>query len=134
MRLWSIFVLLLALMHASYGHADAPLPGRLGLDSEQSRELAGIEASYRKEFAALRQAYNRESRALRRARLANDSAEVARLTMVTDAQREQLAGMRQAQDLRIAALLRPDQQARFAAYVQERQQMVGSSRDERLFE
>ncbi len=127
-------LLAITLLWSTASLADASLTTRLGLDIDQSRQLADIEADYRREFASLRQVYNRESRALRRARLANDSAEVARLTTVTEGLRQQLIALRKAQDARIAALLRPEQEARFAAYVEERRQMDGSSRDERLFE
>jgi Spy/CpxP family protein refolding chaperone len=82
----------------------------------------------------VRQDHNREARALRRARLANDSAEVERLTAVTEALRQQLTALRVAQDEGIVALLRPEQRPLFDDYVAERRQMVGSSRDERLFE
>lgn len=134
MRLLCTFLLFIALCWSLPALADAPLPARLGLDVEQSRELAGIEAGYRREFASLRQTYNRESRALRRAKLAKDSAETARLEAVTDGLREQLRGLRDTQDQRIAALLRPEQLPRFEEYREERRQMHGSSRDERLFD
>mgnify|MGYP001206686656 CR=1 FL=1 len=131
---YRILVLLVAILSSATCYADAPLPARLGLDSEQSRQLNVIEAVYRRDFAALRQTFNRESRALRRARLTNDAAEIQRLSDLTEGLREQLKAMRMAQDQRIAALLRPEQQAKFVAYVEERQQMLGASRDERLFE
>ena len=134
MRTCLQLLLAIALLWSTAAPADASLSARLGLDIDQSRQLAAIEADYRREFASLRQVYNRESRALRRARLANDSAEMARLTTVTEGLRQQLIDLREAQDARIAALLRPEQQARFVAYVEERRQMAGSSRDERLFE
>lgn len=128
------FVLLLALAWAGAALADAALDRRLQLDPAQARQLATIEAEYRRDFASVRQDHNRESRALRRARLANDSAEVDRLTAVTEALRQQLRALRVAQDERIVALLRPEQRPLFDDYVAERRQMVGSSRDERLIE
>ncbi len=134
MRTHLFGLLLLSLALAAPAWADAPLDSRLALDADQARRLASIEASYRRDFAALRQEYNRESRALRRARLAGDSSEIQRLTAVTADMREQLKAMRETQDRQIAALLRPEQMALFDAYVQERRQMAGSSRDERLFD
>jgi Spy/CpxP family protein refolding chaperone len=71
---------------------------------------------------------------LRRARLANDTPEVERLTAVTEGLRQQLMALRVAQDERIVALLRPEQRPLFDDYVAERRQTVGSSRDERLFD
>lgn len=126
--------LAIALCITGAASADASLHTRLGLDTEQSRQLVVIEASYRREFAALRQLHNREARALRRAQLAYDSAETARLDAVTRDLRARLKAMREAQDARIVSLLKEEQLARFEAYVAERRQMVGSSRDERLFE
>lgn len=134
MRTCLYFLLAIALGWSTAVLADAAMSTRLGLDTDQSRQLADIEASYRREFAALRQDYNRESRALRRAGLANDSAGIARLTAVTEDLRRQLVALRAAQDARIVALLRPEQEPQFIAYVEERRRMAGSSRDERLFE
>lgn len=114
--------------------ADADLVSRLALDTTQARQLNTIEAEYRREFASLRQEHNRQARALRRAKLANDAGEIARLEAVTTELRSQLKAMRVAQDARITALLRPEQQPLFVAYVEERRQMKGSSRDERLFD
>lgn len=132
------FVLVLglagALPLAGPARADAALSSRLGLDVAQSRSLDAIEAEYRRGFASLRQQHNRESRALRRARLAHDAAETARLEALVESLRGQLAAMRQAQDARIAGLLREEQKPRFEAYVAERRQMAGSARDERLFD
>lgn len=129
-----LFALPLALLVAGPAAADASLSTRLGLDVEQSRALAGIESSYRREFAAVRQEHNRQARALRRAKLAHDAAETARLEAEVEGLRSQLAALREAQDERIVALLRDEQKPRFDAYVAERRQMVGSSRDERLFD
>jgi hypothetical protein len=113
--------------------ADAPLRSALALDVAQARQVDALEARHRKEFASGRQDFNRESRALRRARIANDAAEIARLEAVTESMRANLTAMRAAHDAEIRALLRPDQSARFDAYIAERQQMRGSSRDEWIF-
>lgn len=134
MRTFTLLAWFLVLACPAVVYADAALASRLALDVEQSRQLSQIEAEYRREFASLRQEHNREARALRRARLANDAAETARLDNTTEDLRQRLIALRTNQDARISALLRPDQQARFAAYVEERRQMHGSSRDERLFE
>jgi seryl-tRNA synthetase len=128
------FAIPLVLLAAGPAAADAALSTRLDLDVGQSRELATIESSYRREFAAVRQEHNRQARALRRAKLANDAAETARLEAEVEGLRSQLAALREAQDERIVALLRDDQKPRFDAYVAERRQMAGSSRDERLFD
>ncbi|MCU0755709.1 MAG: hypothetical protein MUE46_11405 [Xanthomonadales bacterium] len=122
------------LLYAGAVHADAALASRLALDTPQAQTLASLEATYRRDFASLRQLHNREARALRRARLAHDAAETQRLEAVVEGLRLQLAALREAQDARISGLLRPEQQPLFEAYIAERRQMHGSSRDERLFD
>jgi Spy/CpxP family protein refolding chaperone len=129
-----VFAFLLVLcLPAMQAHADAPLASTLGLDMAQARQVDQIQARQRKEFASLRQDYNRESRALRRAKLANDVAETARLTRLTDTMRADLTRLRAQYDDEIRAVLRPDQSRRFDAWIAERQQMRGSSRDEWIF-
>jgi Spy/CpxP family protein refolding chaperone len=134
MRHVSILMLLCALCWSAASHADAALKSRLQLDNDQARQVEQIQAEQRKSFAAKRGEFNRESRALRRARLASDSAEIARLTAVTEALRSELRQMRDAEDASIAALLSPEQQVWFSDYQAERRQMAGSSRDERMFD
>lgn len=129
-----LLALSLAVPAAGPAVADASLSARLGLDVEQSHALAGIESTYRRDFAALRQEHDRQVRALHRAKLAHDAAVTARLEAVVAAHRARLTALREAQDQRIVVLLRDEQKPRFDAYVAERRQMVGSSRDERLFD
>jgi hypothetical protein len=126
------FVLALALPSPP-SRADAPLATALGLDVAQARQVDRLEADHRKAFAAGRQAFNREARALRRARIANDAAEIARLEPQVEAMRQDLGRMRDAHDAAIRGLLRPEQSLRFDAYLAERRQMRGSSRDETVF-
>ena len=57
--------------------ADAPLKTALGLDVEQARQVADIQSGYRREYAAVRGRHNTEARKLRRARIANDSEQIA---------------------------------------------------------
>ena len=128
----SSFALAFALATSS-ALADAPLVSALGLDATQARQVDTLQASHRKAFAAKRQAFNRESRALRRARIAHDAAETARLESSIEAMRADLTRMREAHDADIRRLLRPDQSGRFDAYLVERRQMRGSSRDEWIF-
>ncbi len=57
--------------------ADQPLQSALNLDIEQARQVDAIQAKYRQPFAAKRQERNQELRKLRRARIANDSKQMA---------------------------------------------------------
>ena len=129
-----LFLLLSSLCWSAAGHADAALKSRLQLDMDQARRVDQIQAEHRKSFAARRGDFNRESRALRRARLANDSAEITRLTATTEALRAELKQDRDSEDAKIAALLSAEQLVLFDDYRAERSQMAGSSRDERLFD
>lgn len=128
-----LFFILALCLPATQAHADVPLASALGLDMAQAREVDTIQARQRKEFASKRQVYNRQSRALRRATLANDVAETARLTQLTDSMRVELSDLRTQHDAEIRAVLRPDQSRKFDAWIVQRQQMRGSSRDEWIF-
>ncbi len=127
------FFLLVLVLAASPARADAPLASALALDTSQARDVDALQASHRKAFAARRQAFNRESRALRRARIANDAGATARIESTVEAMRADLTRMRDEHDADIRRLLRPDQARRFDAWLDERRQMRGSSRDEWIF-
>lgn len=134
-------ILMFVLLTAAFGgllapgaaRADAPLKTALDLDVPQAREVDAMQARHRQQIASRRQDYNRESRALRRARLANDAGEIARLEALTDAMRAEITALRAAHDDEIRAVLRPDQSRRYDAWLAERAQMRGSSRDEWIF-
>ncbi len=70
---------------------------------------------------------------LRRARIANDSAAVAR----EDATARQLHGEMMAlmheEDDEIRKLLTPEQRKKFDAYLKQRREMVGSSHDDQEY-
>lgn len=133
-RCMMLALALLLVLAPGQGSADTPLTTALALSMDQSRAVNEIEAGYRKQFASQRQEFNRESRALRRARLAFDSAETARLEGVTEGLRQGLIRLRQAWDDEIRTQLTAPQKLAFEAHVEQRRQMAGSSRDERLFE
>jgi hypothetical protein len=125
---------LLLLLLTAPAAADEPLQSVLHLSMEQAREVSDIQARSRRAFASTRQAFNRESRAMRRARLANDAQELVRLETVTEGLREELRRIQQSEDDQVRALLNERQQLAFDAFLVERRQMHGSSRDERLFD
>lgn len=124
----------LAMVSSGITLADAPLQSRLELSMDQARRVNEIQAASRRSFASKRQEFNRESRAQRRARIANDSNEVARLDGVIEALREELRQIQRNEDDNIRKLLDARQQLAFDDYIAERRQMQGSSRDERLFD
>ena len=120
------FVLAFAAISA---FADAPLSTALALDSDQAREISAIEAEVRKKFASIRQEHNRVMRAARRAGLAHDETEKVRLESQADVLFDQMKGLRDDEESRIRKHLRADQQARYDAWLAEREAMHGSSRD-----
>lgn len=121
---------LLALSNAA--HADAPLKSSLGLDVEQARQVQEIQKAYRRPFAAKRQEYNRQSRKLRRARSDNDLQLIEQQELVVAALREDLRQIRAAENADIRGVLDLEQRAKFEEVLQQRNAMVGSSRDAKL--
>lgn len=113
--------------------ADQPLKSALDLDVEQARQVDAIQAKYRQPFAAKRQERNQELRKLRRARIANDSKQMAEQEQVTNRLHEELKQIRVSEDEEIRRVLRPAQLQKFEEYRKLRKEMVGSSRDDKDF-
>lgn len=113
--------------------ADQPLKSALDLDVEQARQVDSIQAKYRQPFAAKRQERNQELRKLRRARIANDSKQMAQQEQVTNRLHEELKQIRLQEDEEIRRVLRPAQIKKFEEYRKLRQEMIGSSRDDKDF-
>lgn len=113
--------------------ADASLKSALGLSMDQARQTDAIQAAHRPKFAAKRQDLNRELRVLRRARIANDSKQVAEQEKVTERLQEELKQIRMHEDDEIRKLLTPEQSKKFDDYLKLRKEMVGSSRDAKNF-
>jgi len=113
--------------------ADQPLKSALSLDIEQARQVDAIQAKYRQPFAAKRQDRNQELRKLRRARIANDSKQIAEQEQITNRLHEELRQIRVSEDDEIRRVLRPAQLQKFEEYRKLRKEMVGSSRDDSDF-
>ena len=109
--------------------AEAPLKDALGLTIDQARQVQEIQAQHRPKFAAKRQERNRELRVLRRAKLANDSTQIARQEKITDKLTEELKQIQMHEDAEIRRLLTPEQNRKFDDYLKLRKEMVGSSRE-----
>ena len=113
--------------------ADASLQSTLGLTIDQARQVSEIQAVHRPKFAAKRQQRNTELRKLRRARIANDSQQIAQLEKTTAALHEELRLIRVSEDSDVRKLLTPEQKKKFEDYIKLRKEMVGSSRDDKDF-
>ena len=113
--------------------ADATLKGTLNLEIEQARKVDAIQAQYREPFAAKRQEQNQEMRKLRRARIDNDSQQMAEQERIVDRLHNELKQIRMHEDDAIRRVLSPAQLAKFEEYLKLRKEMVGSSRDAKDF-
>ncbi len=113
--------------------ADQPLQSALNLDIEQARQVDAIQAKYRQPFAAKRQERNQELRKLRRARIANDSKQMAEQERIANRLHEELKQIRVNEDEEIRRVLRPAQLQKFEEYRKLRKEMIGSSRDDKDF-
>lgn len=125
------FALLGLTVFSGHSVADAPLKTALGLDVEQARQVDEIQSTYRREYAAKRGDHNREARALRRARIANDSELIAKQEKIVADLKEELREIKASEDAEIREVLTPEQNEKFDAYIEKRDNMVGSSRDVR---
>lgn len=135
MRIHTLIGLALALcLLAPAAFADAPLKSALGLDMDQAKVVGDIQAKYRKSKRSVRGDLNREARKLRRARLANDSAAVAKQEPIVADLEEQMRQQILGEDDEIRKVLTPEQLEKFEVYIQERNDMVGSSRDVRVLD
>ena len=111
--------------------ADAPLKTVLELDVEQARQVAEIQGVYRRQYSAKRGQHNTEARKLRRARIANDSEQIAAQEEITAKLKAELREIKDSEDAAIREVLTPEQNEKFDDYVEARNAMVGSSRDVR---
>ncbi len=116
-------------MFSPQAAADAPLKSALNLTIEQARETDAIQATHRRLFASKRQERNSELRKLRRAKLANDSKAIAEQETIAERLLNDLRQIRASEDDAIRKLLNPEQKQKFEAYIKQRKEMVGSSRD-----
>ncbi len=135
MRTQSLLALFFGLvLLAPAAFADAPLKSKLGLDMDQAKAVAEIQSEFRKSKRGVRQDLNRESRKLRRARSANDSAAVATQEAVVAELESRMRSEILREDDAIRQVLTPTQLAKFESYIEERNAMVGSSRDVRVLD
>ncbi len=134
MRLRHILLIAAALLlSGGAALADAPLKSSLGLSMDQAKQVDLIDMKYRKPFAAKRQEFNKEMRVLRRAKIANDSAGLAKQEQITDKLHNELREIRMKRDDEIRTVLTPEQRVKFEKVLQQEKEMVGSSRDVRAF-
>jgi len=113
--------------------ADAPLKEALGLSMDQAKAAGEIHNRRFPEYQKKRGEYNSQMRKLRRARIANDSAAVAREDAVARQLHGEMMALKHAEDAEVRKLLNPEQSKKFDAYLKQRSEMVGSSRDDKEY-
>jgi hypothetical protein len=118
---------LFLLTSAAYG--DAPLKSALDLSIDQAARVDEIQKQTRDAVRPVRTELHREQRALRRARIANDSEAIARQEKLIEPLRMKLAALDESETRQIRAILTPEQNVKYDAYLKTRDEMVGSSRD-----
>ena len=119
---------------ASTARADAPLKSALSLNIDQAAQVAKIEEQARNAIRPVRSELLREERALRRAKLANDSQAIAKQEALIEPLRQKFASIHAEETRQIRALLTPEQNTKYDAWLKIRDQMAGSSRDVREYQ
>lgn len=109
--------------------ADAPLKGALGLSMDQAKAATEIHMRRFPAYQKKRSEYSRQMGKLRRARIANDSAAEAREDAVARRLHGEMMALLHEEDDEIRKLLTPEQSRKFDAYLKQRREMVGASRD-----
>ncbi|MEE9395782.1 MAG: Spy/CpxP family protein refolding chaperone [Methylococcales bacterium] len=117
------------LLFSSFGYADAPLHKSLGLDIEQANQVKNIQAKYRSQIRPVRSELHREQRKLRRAKKDFDSAMIAQQEKVILTLQAKFKQIHENENTEIRALLMPEQSIKFDAVLEQRKEVVGSSRD-----
>ncbi len=125
------FLLLSLTAFSGAGLADAPLKTVLELDVEQARQVAEIQGDSRRQYAATRGRHNTEARKLRRAKIANDSEQIAVQEGITAELKAEMRQIKDNEDAAIRKVLTPEQNQKFDAFIEKRSAMAGSSRDVR---
>jgi hypothetical protein len=113
--------------------ADAPLKSALGLSMDQAKAATEIHQKRFPEYQKKRSEYSRQMGKLRRARFANDSAGVEREDAIARRLHGEMMALMHAEDDEIRTLLTPEQSVKFDAYLKQRREMVGASRDDREY-
>ena len=114
--------------------ADAPLKSALALDIDQAAQVAKIQEQTRNAIRPVRSELLREERALRRANLANDRQAIAKQEALIEPLRRKFAAIHADETKQIRALLTPEQNTKYDAWLKTRDQMAGSSRDVREYQ
>lgn len=123
----------LVVLSSTTALADAPLKSALGLSMDQAKAATEIHTKRFPAFQKKRGEYTDQMRKLRRARFANDSAAVEREDAIARRLHGEMMALMHEQDDEVRKLLTPEQSEKFDAYLKQRREMVGGSRDDREY-
>ena len=123
------FIICSLFLFSGSAYADKPLKSALDLNIEQAKQVAAIQQEARNAIRKPRGELHRKQRELRRAKVANDSAAIARLEQEILPLQEEMRQIHAQEEQQIRALLTPEQTAKYEQWLKERDAMVGSSRD-----
>ncbi|MCP5197565.1 MAG: Spy/CpxP family protein refolding chaperone [Gammaproteobacteria bacterium] len=117
------------LLFGGDAYADRPLKSALDLNTEQAAKVAAIQKEARDAMRKPRGDLHRKQRELRRAEVANDSTAIARLEKEISPLQEKMKHVHDIEEQKIRAVLTGEQTGKYEQWLQERDAMVGSSRD-----
>ena len=123
------YVTIFLLVFCGHAYADRPLKSALDLNTEQAAKVAAIQRQARNAMRKPRGELHRKQRELRRANAANDSASIARLEKEIPPLQEKMKQVHDEEENKIRSLLTPEQAQKYDQWLEERDAMVGSSRD-----
>jgi len=106
--------------HGRHGFGGARLAEKLNLTDAQKQQWIDLEKGFRQDNAAFFQTMRQTWQDFRAAKQAGDTAKMDSLKPAMETQRAQMRQLRDAQELKLAALLTPDQKAKWDALKAER--------------
>jgi len=106
--------------HRGHGLMSEKLAAKLNLTDTQKQQIKDLNQQFRQDNKAFFQSFRQTMQDARAAKQANDTAKLDALKPTIDAQKAQMKQLRDAEDVKILALLTPDQQAQYKAFQAER--------------
>ena len=102
------------------GLMSEKLAAKLNLTDTQKQQIKDLSKQFRQDNKAFFESFHSTMQEARAAKEANDTAKLNSLQPTIDAQKAQMKQLRDAQDVKVLALLTPDQQAQYKAFQAER--------------
>ena len=102
------------------GLMSEKLAAKLNLTDTQKQQIKDLNTQFRQDNKAFFESFRSTMEQVRAAKEANDTAKLDALKPTIEAQKAQMKQLRDAQDVKVLALLTPDQQAQYKAFQAER--------------